>query len=176
MPRAIAPQRRPIGAGQQRVAVVLAGRGEPRMKRIVDLGRFTHRDLPRQLAVEAAAYAVERNRPLGPKQRDLPARVHTGIGARCADDLDLVREQLRETFFEVLLHRRAVELALPAVKAGAVVLDDEADVAHAWGVSEVRFDADRAGVLTVANAIVEQERTVVAEVQPQRLDRQSVAE
>src|SRR3569832_1319013 len=138
------------------------------MKRLVDLGRFTHRDLLGEQRVEAAAKAMERNLPRGRERDDLTARVHAGIRARRTGDADLVLDDLRECLLEVLLHGRAVQLALPAVETGAVVLDDQTDEPHALCVSEVRGDAERAGVLTVARAVVEQERGVVVEDQPQR--------
>jgi hypothetical protein len=56
---------------------------------------------------------VQRNRPLGPEARDLAAGVHAGIGARRADDADVVVEQPGERVLEVTLHRRTVGLALP---------------------------------------------------------------
>ena len=78
---------------------------------------------------------MQRNRALG-RETARPARARARRqsvrDAPITDDL--VREQLRERLFEMLLHRRAVELALPAVEAGAVVLDDETDVAHVPGV------------------------------------------
>lgn len=73
---------------------------------------------------------MERNRALGAECRDLPARVHACIGARSAGHPDLVREQLRERLFEVLLHGRSVQLALPAMQRRAVIFDNEADVPH----------------------------------------------
>ena len=94
------------------------------------LGRIAHRDRVGQQRVEPAADPVERDRAVGVEARDLTARVHAGIGARRADDLDLVLQQLGERLLEVLLHRRPVRLALPAAQRGAVVLDDEPDVTH----------------------------------------------
>src|SRR3569833_327977 len=138
------------------------------MKRLVDLRRFTHGELRGEQRVEAAAKAMERNLPLGRERDALTSRVHAGIRARRTGDADLVLDDLRERLLEVLLHGRAVQLALPAVETGAVVLDDQTDEPHALCVSEVRGDAERAGVLTVARAVVEQERGVVAEGQPQR--------
>jgi hypothetical protein len=95
------------------------------------LGGIDDRDRVGQERVEAAPDPAQRNRPLGAKARDLTARVHAGIGARCAGDRGLVLEQPRERFLEVTLHARAVDLALPPAERGAVVFDDEPDVAHA---------------------------------------------
>src|SRR5262249_52875148 len=49
MPRAVAPRRRSLRACEDRVAVVLAGRGEPRMKVVRDLRGIADRDLRRQV-------------------------------------------------------------------------------------------------------------------------------
>lgn len=139
------------------------------MKRFVDLTRVTDRDLRGQQAVAATTNAVQRDRALGVEERDLAARVDTGIRTRGAADPDIVLHEGREHLLEVLLHGRTVRLALPAVETGAVVLDDQTDVPHEVYVSEVRFDADAAGVLSVARLIMEHQRTVVPEVQPQRM-------
>jgi len=140
------PPRRPIGAGEDRVAVVLGGRREPRVEVVADLGRVADRDRRGQQRVEAAADPVERDRALGAKARDLAARVDAGVGARRAGDRDLVSQQPGERGLELALHRRAVVLALPAAQRGAVVLDDEPDVPHAPVVHDRRAQKRTAGV------------------------------
>lgn len=100
------------------------------MKVAGDLGSVADSDLIGQQAVATAPDAVQRYRSLGMKQRDLPARVHARIGSRCTTDADLVLDECGEHFFEMLLHGRAIRLALPAVEAGAVVFDDQTNVPH----------------------------------------------
>ena len=51
------------------------------MKVVRHLGRIADRDRVRQHAVEPAPDPVQRNRSLGAKARDLPARVHARVGA-----------------------------------------------------------------------------------------------
>ena len=63
--------------------------------------------------------------------RDLPERVHAGVGAAgAADDRRDAAVHLGERVLDGRLHRRAVGLPLPADEVGAVVLDGQL---HAHG-------------------------------------------
>ncbi len=56
--------------------------------------------------------------------------VHPGVGTARADEGGLLPGEALEGFFQDLLNRQGLRLALPAVVAGAVVFQEEADVAR----------------------------------------------
>ena len=64
---------------------------------------------------------------------DLAERVHAGVGSAAGVGRRLGRRQLADRFLQNLLHGAPVGLALPAGEVGAVVAQDELDVAHRPG-------------------------------------------
>lgn len=65
-------------------------------------------------------------RPVPPGRihmKNLSARVHAGVGAPASVKADFRLKKLREPALEMILHRIAISLALPAGKRSAVVCD-----------------------------------------------------
>ena len=62
--------------------------------------------------------------------RDLPQRVHTGVGAAGAIDADLFAANRFHGIFQRALHGRGIVLDLPAGKRRAVIFNDEFVTGH----------------------------------------------
>ena len=71
---------------------------------------------------------LEGDGALGAEISHLAPGVHPGVGAARADDRHRRLRQPRHRRFQHPLDSGAVKLALPAVIAGAVVFQEEADV------------------------------------------------
>jgi hypothetical protein len=115
------------------VAVVLAGGREAGMELGADLVDPGHRDGWRQQAVEATPHALDRDGAGGGERRDLAAGVDPGVGARGAGHPHRVLQDRRQRVLEVALDRRPVVLPLPAAQVGAVVLDQQPQLALRHG-------------------------------------------
>ena len=61
---------------------------------------------------------------------DLADRVNAGVGAAAGVDADWLPRQLWQGGFQRFLHGAKAGLRLPAVEVGAVVAQDEFEVAH----------------------------------------------
>lgn len=132
----------PCGAGESRgadrggedlVAVPFAASGEARMKVSRLLDRFAHGDVVGEEAIDPFAKGGEGEVIFGAEMGDHGAGMHAGIGAPGAVQHDLFANDLAEGFFDKLLDRAALGLALPADIGGAVVFDGEADRSHSGG-------------------------------------------
>src|SRR6516162_10722094 len=62
--------------------------------------------------------------------RDLPKRMHAGIGAAGAMNANLFATDRLDRVFQCALHRRTVFLNLPAAERGAVIFDGELVARH----------------------------------------------
>ena len=72
-------------------------------------------------------HAVKGRSAVGVEVDDLVDRVHAGVGAAGADRRDAMTGDLSECGLECVLDRAPIRLGLPAIEAGAVVLDAERD-------------------------------------------------
>ncbi len=110
-----------VAARQRRVAGMEALVGGHRGEQVdVRRKRFVHLvDEPRD--VEPGAH---------PKMRDLTERVHTGVGAPRAADLDRSPRRAFERAPQLARHGARVLLLLPAAVAGSLVLETQAEARH----------------------------------------------
>ena len=86
---------------------------------------------------------LEGNGALGAEIGHLAPGVHPGVGTARADEGDLLPGEAVERFFQDLLNRDGLRLALPAVVAGPVVFQEEADVASRIHNAKVIVEINR---------------------------------
>lgn len=108
------------------VAVAFSFDGKTRVKSVFRLRRAQHDDSRGQARMQRAQQRFRRIIPARIEMKALPARVNAGIRAPAPVDADFLARDLRQPFFEKILHRQPACLALPAVKVRAVVGDDAA--------------------------------------------------
>src|SRR5258708_3135487 len=83
-----------------------------------------------QMRVQAVAKAARHEMLRNIAMRDLPQRMHAGVGASRAVDANLLAADRLDPGFQRALHRSAVVLDLPAAERAAVILDDEFVAGH----------------------------------------------
>ena len=131
-------ERRAGGQVLDPVAVALAPRVAPGVEgRLPDLGR-AHRHVLGEERVHPLHVGGRGQRALHGEARDLPERVHAGVGAPGAGDPHRLLVEGRERPLQLGLDRRPVGLDLPPHVAGAVVGEDELDPGHAPNVARAR--------------------------------------
>ena len=81
----------------------------------------------RQEGIDAAHPGRQRPPHLGVEMHNLPGRMHAGISAPGADDVDRFAGNPRQRFLQHILHRTAARLRLPAMKSVPVVFDTKSD-------------------------------------------------
>src|SRR3974390_790981 len=79
-----------------------------------------------QAVAKPARYEVFRNIAM----RDLPERMHAGVGAASAMNANLFAADRLDRVFQRALHRRTVFLNLPAAERGAIIFDGELVAGH----------------------------------------------
>ena len=87
---------------------------EPRMKIIRHLARFLNPDIVRQPLVQREADLLRRNPCLRIKDCHISKRMHSGICPACANDLDILLQQLRQFPVQDFLDCNSIVLNLPA--------------------------------------------------------------
>ena len=109
-----------VSLGEGRFAGVKLRRGLPGLQ---------HRNIIGQHGVEPFVKGLERDGAAGAETGHLAQGVHPGVGAPGADELDRLPGEALQGLFQNLLNGEVALLALPAVVAGAVVFQQEADIA-----------------------------------------------
>ena len=87
---------------------------KPRMKIIRHLARFLNPDIVRQPLVQREADLLRRNPCLRIKDCHISKRMHPGICPACANDLDILLQQLRQFPVQDFLNCNSIVLNLPA--------------------------------------------------------------
>ena len=112
------------------VAVALAHDVPGRMKPLGDVGHFQHGDVVGQNGVQPPPQHLGRKRRVRLEDHDLPQGVNARVGPAAGHDPRLLAGDLRDGRFERPLHRRPIDLHLPAGIGRAVVGDCEFQRAH----------------------------------------------
>ena len=112
---------------REHVRVVAGGRGEARMEIAGDFGRPQHRDIGRQMRIDAAHPRGAGARHVAVEMHDLRRRVHAGVGASRGDRANRDAGDLRQRALERVLHAAPVGLRLPPGVGGSRVFESEGD-------------------------------------------------
>src|ERR1700687_1260161 len=83
-----------------------------------------------QMRIEAVAQAARDEMFGNIAMRDLPQRVHAGVGAARAVNANLLAADRLDRGFQRALHRGAIVLDLPAAERCTVIFDDEFIAGH----------------------------------------------
>jgi hypothetical protein len=126
------------------VTIAPRARCVARVKVFGDDTRPAHGDGRRKVAVRPKRPGALAAQCTAVEVHDLAARMHTGVGASRADDLDRMRRDRRNRALDGALHARSMREPLPAEEIGAVVFDAEGD-AHSRGASGWFRDGSLAG-------------------------------
>ena len=124
------------------------GRRHPRVEIVRHVFRRQDRDRMRaQMRVQSVADGVGLDRLGEIEMRDLPERMHAGIGAARALDRHALAGQLLDRDFDLALHGHGVGLELPAGKRRAVIFDQDFGARHDSTERRCRGEApSRAGI------------------------------
>src|SRR3984957_5969860 len=82
------------------------------------------------MRIEAIAESSRRKMFGNVAMRDLPERMHAGVGAARAIDANLFAADRLDRAFQRALHRRAIVLQLPAAERRTVIFDREFVAGH----------------------------------------------
>src|ERR1700676_5225433 len=91
-----------------------------------------------QMRIEAVAQAARHEMFGNIAMRDLPQRMHAGVGAARAVNANLLAADRLDRGFQRALHRGAIVLDLPAAERRTVIFDDEFIAGHFDPVSRHR--------------------------------------
>ena len=109
----------------------------PRIEIIAYALRCQHRDRMRaQMRIQPVADGVGLDDFPQIEMRDLPERMHAGVGAAGALDRHIFAGELPDRDFDFALHGRRIGLALPAGKRRTVILDQDFVARHGYDNSE----------------------------------------